>query len=123
MIHTSRRGLLAAFAASAAAVPLTGLAAAPARADAAPAPVDPLPAPAGLTSARSSVTLPALDASYFTPVTLASPLAVSVLSGTPTRTEVLSNGSRVALLTHGARTVVLPGPRRTRSWARPVTAI
>ncbi|MFF4861059.1 NlpC/P60 family protein [Streptomyces sp. NPDC001231] len=113
MIHTSRRGLLAAFAASAASVPLTGLAAAPARADAAPAPVDPLPAPAGLTSARSSVTLPALDASYFTPVTLASPLAVSVLSGTPARTEVLSNGRRVALLTHGARTVVLPGPRRT----------
>ncbi|WP_141355873.1 NlpC/P60 family protein [Streptomyces sp. 6-11-2] len=113
MIHTSRRGLLAAFAASAASVPLTGLAAAPARADAAPAPVDPLPAPAGLTSARSSVTLPALDASYFTPVTLVSPLAVSVLSGAPARTEVLSNGKRVALLTHGARTVVLPGPRRT----------
>ncbi|MFD5469634.1 NlpC/P60 family protein [Streptomyces sp. NPDC127105] len=113
MIHTSRRGLLAAFAASAASVPLAGLAAAPAQADAAPAPVDPLPAPAGLTSARSSVTLPALDASYFTPVTLVSPLTVSVLSGTLARTEILSNGRRVALLTHGARTVVLPGPRRT----------
>lgn len=113
MIHPSRRGLLAAFAVSAASVPLTGLAAPSAHADAAPAPVDPLPAPAGLTSARSSVTLAPLNASYFTPVTLTSPLTTTVLPGTPARTEVTSNGKRVALLTHGARTVVLPGPRRT----------
>ncbi|WP_030183671.1 NlpC/P60 family protein [Streptomyces sp. NRRL S-813] len=113
MTHTSRRGLLAAFAATAAAVPLSGLAAAPARADAAPTTVDPLPAPSGLTAARSSVTLPPLDASYFTPVTLSSPLTATVLPGTPVRTEITSGGRRVALLTHGARTVLLPGPRRT----------
>ncbi|MFF8594307.1 NlpC/P60 family protein [Streptomyces sp. NPDC015220] len=114
MMRTSRRGLLAAFAASAASASLGGLAAAPARAaDAAPVTVDPLPAPSGLTSARSSVTLPALDASYFTPVTLTAPLTATVLPGTPARTEVTSGGRRVALLTHGARTVLLPGPRRT----------
>ncbi|MFE9172648.1 NlpC/P60 family protein [Streptomyces kebangsaanensis] len=120
MIHPSRRGLFAAFAASAASVPLAGLAATPARAatalasaDPLPAPVDPLPAPAGLTSAPSSVTLPPLDASYFTSVTLTSPLTTSVLPGSPARTEVTSGGRRVALLTRGARTVLLPGPRRT----------
>ncbi|MGW2857313.1 hypothetical protein ACWDAZ_37395, partial [Streptomyces sp. NPDC001215] len=31
----------------------------------------------------------------------------------PARTEVTSGGRRVALLTHGARTVVVPGPQRT----------
>ncbi|MER6289437.1 NlpC/P60 family protein [Streptomyces sviceus] len=41
------------------------------------------------------------------------PLTTTVLSGTPARTEVTSGGKRVALLTHGARTVVLPGPQRT----------
>ncbi|MEV6164811.1 NlpC/P60 family protein [Streptomyces sp. NPDC052052] len=113
MMNTSRRGLLAAFAATAATASIGGLAAAPARADSAPASVDPLPAPAGLSSARSSVTLPPLDASYFAPVTLTAPLTVTVLSGTPARTEVTSGGRRVALLTHGARTVLLPGPQRT----------
>ncbi|WP_228973147.1 NlpC/P60 family protein [Streptomyces sp. DH12] len=114
MTHTSRRGLLTLFAASAAALPLSGLAAAPAHAaPPVPTPVDPLPGPAGLASARSSVTLPPLDASYFTPVTLAAPLTATVLPGTPARTEVTSGGRRVALLTRGARTVVLPGPTRT----------
>ncbi|WP_037859137.1 NlpC/P60 family protein [Streptomyces sp. NRRL S-340] len=116
MTHTSRRGLLTALAASAAAVPLGVLAAAPARAAApaaAGAVVDPLPAPAGLPAARSSVTLPPLDASWFTPVTLTAPLTTAVLPGTPARTEVTSGGRRIALLTHGARTVLLPGPRRT----------
>ncbi|MER8032499.1 NlpC/P60 family protein [Streptomyces bauhiniae] len=113
MINTSRRGLLAAFAVTAASVPLGALATAPARADALPAPVDPLPAPAGLTSARSSVTLPPLDASYFSQVILAAPLTATVLPGTPARTEITSGGRRVALLTRGARTVLVPGPRRT----------
>ncbi|MFI1398527.1 hypothetical protein [Streptomyces sp. NPDC020681] len=114
MSTTSRRSLLAAFAASAASVPLSGLAAAPARAAGSAAPsIHPLAAPAGLTSARSSVTLAPLDASYFTQVALNNPLTASVLPGTPARTEVISGGRRVALLTHGARTVVLPGPERT----------
>ncbi|MFF9868029.1 NlpC/P60 family protein [Streptomyces sp. NPDC013953] len=114
MSHTSRRNLLALFAASAATVPLSGLVATPARAaGSAPVTVDPFPGPAGLTSARSSVTLPPLNASYFTPLTLNTPLTAAVLPGTPARTEVTSGGKRVALLTHGARTVVLPGPTRT----------
>lgn len=100
--------------ASAASVPLSGLAAGPARAaGAAAVTVQPFPGPAGLSSARSSVTLPPLDASYFTPVTLGTPLTATVLPGTPARTEVTSGGRRVALLTHGARTVVVPGPQRT----------
>ncbi|MBG0853189.1 C40 family peptidase [Streptomyces spinoverrucosus] len=114
MSITSRRSLLAVFAASAASVPFSGLAAAPARAAAESVhTVEPLAAPAGLTSARSSVTLPPLNASYFTQVTLNTPLTATVLPGTPARTEVTSGGRRVALLTHGARTVVLPGPERT----------
>ncbi|MFJ3101421.1 NlpC/P60 family protein [Streptomyces sp. NPDC086835] len=113
MSNTSRRGLLAVFAASAAAVPLGALTAAPARA-AGPAQVAaPLAAPAGLGTARSSVTQAPLDASYFTRLTLHTPLTAAVLPGTPARTEVTSGGERVALLTHGARTVVLPGPERT----------
>ncbi|MEV0490000.1 NlpC/P60 family protein [Streptomyces atratus] len=114
MSHTSRRSLLAILAASAATVPLSGLVAAPAQAAGpAPVPVEPFPGPAGLTSARSSVTLPPLNASYFAPLTLNASLTATVLSGTATRTEVTSGGNRVALLTHGARTVVLPGPTRT----------
>lgn len=112
MTTTSRRGLLAAFTVSAAALPL-GVSAAPAaRAAAAAAPV-PLAAPSGLTSPRSSVTTAPLDASWFTGVTLGAALTATVLPGTPARTEVTSGGRRVALLTHGARTVVLPGPGRT----------
>ncbi|MFE1300409.1 NlpC/P60 family protein [Streptomyces sp. NPDC058731] len=114
MINTSRRRLLAALAASAATVPLSALAAPEAQAAPAPVtPVDPFTAPSGLGGAQSAVTLPPLNASYFTPVTLTTPLTATVLSGTPTRTEVTSGGTRVALLTHGARTVVLPGPTRT----------
>ncbi|MFF1301574.1 hypothetical protein [Streptomyces sp. NPDC058307] len=36
----------------------------------------------------------------------------SSLVGISVRTEVASRGKRVALLTYGARTVVLPGPQR-----------
>ncbi|MFJ4472056.1 NlpC/P60 family protein [Streptomyces sp. NPDC089424] len=113
MSITSRRGLLAALAASAASVPLGALAAAPARAAEPVHAVEPFAAPAGPGPARSSVAMPPLDASYFTQVTLATPLTATVLPGTPARTEVTSAGRRVALLTHGARTVVLPGPERT----------
>ncbi|MFI9613168.1 NlpC/P60 family protein [Streptomyces sp. NPDC052023] len=113
MSITSRRGLLAALAASAASVPFSGLAAAPARAAGPPHAVEPLAGSAGLGSVRSSVTLPPLDASYFTQATLSTPLTATVLPGYPARTEVTSGGHRVALLTHGARTVVLPGPVRT----------
>ncbi|WP_055586492.1 NlpC/P60 family protein [Streptacidiphilus griseoplanus] len=113
MVHASRRTLLAALAAS---VPLSGLVSTTARAtDAAttPAPVEPLAPSNGQAPFLSSVTLSPLDASYFTPVTLSTPLTVTVLPGTPARTEVTSGGVRVALLTHGARSVVLPGPQRT----------
>ncbi|MFF6968030.1 NlpC/P60 family protein [Streptomyces anthocyanicus] len=118
MTHTSRRGVLAAFAASAATVPFGGAAAAsPARATAtAASAVDPAAAsaaPAGLTAARSSVTLPPLNPAYFSGLTLDSALTATVLPGTPARTEVTSGGRRVALLTHGARSVLLPGPERT----------
>ncbi|MFD0430887.1 hypothetical protein ACFQ60_37100 [Streptomyces zhihengii] len=54
-----------------------------------------------------------LDASWFTRQTLGAALTATVLPGTPARTEVTSGGRRVAMLTHGARTVVLPGPGRT----------
>ncbi|MFJ6386899.1 NlpC/P60 family protein [Streptomyces sp. NPDC091972] len=111
MSLTSRRRLLAALAASAA-VPLTGLAAVPARA-AALADVPVFPGPGGLPSARSWVSMAPLGAAHFTPVALAAPLTATALSGTPARTEVTSGGRRVALLTQGARTVVLPGPQRT----------
>lgn len=116
MSHTSRRSLLGIFAASAATVPLGAVAAAPARAAVSTVSTGSaasLAAPAGLASPRSSVTLPPLNASYFSGLTLDAPLATAVLSGTPARTEVTSGGKRVALLTHGARTVVLPGPVRT----------
>ncbi|MFE0807092.1 NlpC/P60 family protein [Streptomyces sp. NPDC058848] len=115
MTHTSRRNVLAALAASAATVPLGGTAAAsPSRAAAPTAsPVAPLAARATSTAARSSVTLPPLNPSYFSGLTLASSLTATVLPGTPARTEVTSGGRRVALLTHGARTVLLPGPERT----------
>ncbi|MER7564320.1 hypothetical protein ABTZ93_15335 [Streptomyces sp. NPDC097941] len=111
MSDASRRRLLAAFAATAAA-PLTGLAAAPARAVAA-ADVPAFPGPGGLSTARSWVTMEPLGAAHFTPVALSTPLTTTVLSGAPARTEVTSGGKRVALLTHGARAVVLPGPQRT----------
>ncbi|MFD3534047.1 NlpC/P60 family protein [Streptomyces sp. NPDC058664] len=115
---TSRRGVLTALAATAAAVPLASLPAAPARAAqaagtaAAPA-LTPLAAPVtGLGAPRSAVTVAALNADWFGPVALGT-LSADVLPGTPARTEVTSGGRRVALLTHGARTVLLPGPERT----------
>ncbi|GGL79587.1 hypothetical protein GCM10010129_24070 [Streptomyces fumigatiscleroticus] len=113
MTHTSRRGLLAAFAASAASIPLSGAVAAPARAADTAGSAQALAASAGAAPSLSSVTLSPLDASCFTSVTLGASLTATVLPGTVPRTEVTSGGRRVALLTHGARTVVLPGPRRT----------
>ncbi|MFC7883767.1 NlpC/P60 family protein [Streptomyces sp. NPDC057376] len=115
MTHTSRRNVLAALAASAATIPLGGTAAAsPSRSTPPTAsPVAPLAAQATSAAARSSVTLPPLNPAYFSGLTLASSLTATVLPGTPARTEVTSGGRRVALLTHGARTVLLPGPERT----------
>ncbi|MFH8237199.1 NlpC/P60 family protein [Streptomyces sp. NPDC018321] len=115
MTHTSRRNVLAALAASAATIPLGGTAAAsPSRSTPPTAsPVAPLAAQATSAGARSSVTLPPLNPAYFSGLTLASSLTATVLPGTPARTEVTSGGRRVALLTHGARTVLLPGPERT----------
>ncbi|WP_416970515.1 NlpC/P60 family protein [Streptomyces sp. 4F14] len=108
MTEPTRRGLLTAFAATAAAVPLVGSTAVPARAVGT---VD--AAPLGLDSPRSAVTFAPLDASYFTPVTFGAALTATVLPGAPERTEVSAGGRRVAVLTRGARTVVLKGPRRT----------
>ncbi|MFD4034146.1 NlpC/P60 family protein [Streptomyces sp. NPDC058637] len=116
MTDPSRRTLLTALAASAVAVPVAGLSGAPARAAGtarAAAAVEPFPLPGDMSSPRSCVTMPDLNASYFTRLTLADPLTTAVLPGTPARTEVTSAGRRVALLTHGARTVVVAGPRRT----------
>ncbi|MFH8928735.1 NlpC/P60 family protein [Streptomyces pristinaespiralis] len=113
MSNTSRRGLLAVLAASAASVPLGSLTAAPAHAAKSAPAVGPFAAPAGPGAALSSVTQAPLDASHFTRLALHTPLTATVLPGTPARTEITSGGERVALLTHGARTVVLPGPERT----------
>ncbi|MEV8533883.1 NlpC/P60 family protein [Streptomyces sp. NPDC051211] len=110
MMHTSRRALLSAIAASAT-VPLSALAAAPVARAAEGAAATSLPT--GLAGPASSVTVAPLDASWFTHVTLESKLTATVLPGAPARTEITSAGRRVALLTHGARTVVVPGPRRT----------
>ncbi|MFE9920156.1 NlpC/P60 family protein [Streptomyces sp. NPDC005774] len=113
MSNTSRRSVLAVFAASAASLPLAGTATAPAHAAGATSPAELLAAPAGLGSAPSSVTMAPLDATHFIRETLRSPLTATVLPGTPARTEITSDGRRVALLTRGARTVLLPGPERT----------
>ncbi|MFG3281442.1 NlpC/P60 family protein [Streptomyces sp. NPDC048111] len=111
MPMTSRRGLLAVLASSAAALPLGALGAAPARAAAQTAVPPFTPAP-GTPGGLSSVTTAPLDASFFSQVSLGA-LSAAVLPGTPERTEVTSGGTRVALLTKGARTVLLPGPGRT----------
>ncbi|MGW6709643.1 NlpC/P60 family protein [Streptomyces sp. NPDC054956] len=121
-MNTSRRNVLAVLATAAASVPFSGMTAsasprssAPAAAPAAATAVAPqadaslLPS---LTSPRSSVTLPPLGPSYFAQTALGS-LSAAVLPGTPARTEVTSAGKRVAVLTKGARTVVLTGPERT----------
>ncbi|MEV7614113.1 NlpC/P60 family protein [Streptomyces sp. NPDC089799] len=120
MTHMSRRTLLSAIGASAA-VPLSTLAVAPAaravegavEGAVAGAPSAPISLPTGLAGPASSVTMAPLDPSWFTQVTLEAKLTATVLPGTPTRTAIASGGRRVALLTHGARTVVVPGPRRT----------
>ncbi|MEU9147162.1 NlpC/P60 family protein [Streptomyces sp. NPDC048349] len=120
MSLTSRRNVLAVFASAAATVPLGTLtaaasprASAPAAAPAAaPSLLAGTPVPPSLTSPRSSVSMPALEPSYFAQVSLG-PLSANVLPGTPERTEITSGGTRVAVLTKGARTVVLTGPERT----------
>lgn len=125
MSHTSRRNVLAVFATAAASVPLGTLSAAASPRSAAPARVPSLPAaptaaaaagaeaaPASLTSPRSSVTLGPLDPAYYTRTALGS-FTTNVLPGTPERLEVTSGSQRVAVLTKGARTVVLTGPERT----------
>ncbi|MFI1979913.1 NlpC/P60 family protein [Streptomyces wedmorensis] len=118
MTNTSRRSLLTALTATAAAVPLASLTAGPARAAQTGATaVASAPAPlvgpgSGLGAPRSAVTIADLGADWFTPVALGT-LSAQVLSGTPARTEVTCEGKRIALLTHGARTVLLPGPKRT----------
>lgn len=119
MSHTSRRNVLAVFATAAASVPLGSLSAAASprtSAPAAPARVSSLAAvataPASLASPRSSVTIGPVDPAYFTQVSLGS-FATSVLPGTPERLEISSGAQRVAVLTKGARTVVLTGPERT----------
>lgn len=110
MFDTSRRGLLTALAATAASVPLAGAASSPSYA--AGTATAAKSAAGGLGSPRSSVTM-ALDGSHFTPVTFGAALTATVLPGTPARTEVTAGGRRVALLTTGARTVVVQGPTRT----------
>lgn len=119
MSPASRRNVLAALATAAASVPLgtvSAVASPGTSARTAPAPTASLSAaPAetpSLTSPRSSVTLGPLDPTYFTRVSLGS-FATNVLPGTPERLEISSGAQRVAVLTRGARTVVLTGPQRT----------
>ncbi|MGW6690849.1 NlpC/P60 family protein [Streptomyces sp. NPDC054961] len=119
MSQTSRRNVLAFFATAAASVPLGSLSAAASprtSAPAAPAGGALLSAvaaaPASLSSPRSSLTIGPVDPAYFTQVSLGS-FATGVLPGTPQRLEITSGTQRVAVLTHGARTVVLTGPQRT----------
>ncbi|MFI7355300.1 NlpC/P60 family protein [Streptomyces avidinii] len=119
MTHTSRRNLLAVFAGATATVPLGAITASASPRSSAPS-ATPLAAPRGAAAAvpasptapRSSVTIGPLDPSYFTRVSLGA-LTTNVLPGTPERMEVLSGTQRLALLTKGARTVVLTGPERT----------
>ncbi|MBT3154720.1 C40 family peptidase [Streptomyces sp. CHD11] len=113
MSNTSRRSVLAVLAASTASLPLVSTTASPAQATGTAAPATPLAAPTTLGSTPSSVTTAPLGAAHFLRETLRSPLTTRILPGTPSRTEVTSDGRRVALLTHGARTVLLPGPERT----------
>lgn len=115
MPNTSRRTVITAFAAAAVA-PLTGAAAAPARAAAARPPqtvtvAGSTAAAPAFAGAGTSVTLIADDAAAFASLSLGT-LTATTLAGSPARTEISHAGSRVAVLTTGARTVVLPGPER-----------
>ncbi|MFE9850571.1 NlpC/P60 family protein [Streptomyces sp. NPDC005576] len=109
MSTTSRRTVLAALA-GAAAVPLGATSAAASPPSTVPATSS--AASASLGSPRSSVTLGPIDPAYFTDVSLGT-LTTAVVPGTPERLEVTSGSRRIAVLTRGARTVVLAGPRRT----------
>ncbi|MCX5607578.1 C40 family peptidase [Streptomyces sp. NBC_00047] len=119
MSHTSRRNVLAVFASAAATVPLGAMTAsasprssAPAVATRAASVLAAAAVPASLTSPRSSVTIGTLDPAYFMQVSLGS-LTTSVVPGTPERLTVSAGTKQVAVLTKGARTVVLTGPERT----------
>ncbi|MFI9235713.1 hypothetical protein [Streptomyces sp. NPDC053079] len=114
MIDTSRRRLLGALAASAA-VPLTGLTASSARAaTVAASRTNASSATAAMTGPRSSMTFTGTpyDTAAFTRATLGE-LTTALLPGTPSRTEIRHGQERVAVLTKGARTVLVSGPERT----------
>ncbi|MCX5010757.1 C40 family peptidase [Streptomyces sp. NBC_00555] len=121
MSLTSRRNVLAVFASAAATVPLGAMTASASPRSSAPAvsrratsvlAAAAAAVPASLTSPRSSVTIGTLDPAYFMQVSLGS-LTTSVVPGTPERLTVSSGTKQVAVLTKGARTVVLTGPERT----------
>ncbi|WP_328861241.1 hypothetical protein [Streptomyces sp. NBC_00306] len=120
VINTSRRTLLAALGATAAG-PLIGLSTSPAAA----ATTSPAGAPAeapragasassGMTGPRSSMTLTGAphDIAALTRASVGA-LTATVLPGTPARTEIRCAGQPLAVLTTGARTVLMTGPERT----------
>ncbi|UQI46000.1 C40 family peptidase [Streptomyces sp. HU2014] len=122
MTDTSRRALLGALGAL-----TVSAAVAPAAATASPARVtphtpttpatpatSPVPAVATTTGPRSSMTFTGTpyDTAAFARASLGE-LSTTVLPGTPVRTEVLHGQQRVAVLTKGARTVLVSGPERT----------
>ncbi|MFG2874534.1 NlpC/P60 family protein [Streptomyces sp. NPDC048337] len=120
MINSSRRTLLAALTASAAAQ-LTGLTVSPAAAATTSptigtpeSPVMPEAPSSGMTGPRSSMTLtgPPHDIAALTRSSVGA-LTTTVLPGTPVRTEVRCDGQPLAVLTKGARTVLMTGPERT----------
>lgn len=114
MVNTSRRTLMTALAAAAAA-PMAGLTSSPARAATAGragSAVSAAPAASAFVGTGTSVTLTGNDAAAYAHVSLG-PLTATALPGSPARTEIRHGGARVAVLTTGARTVLLAGPERT----------
>ncbi|MGW6532789.1 hypothetical protein [Streptomyces venezuelae] len=85
-----------------------------ASAPAAPPAAAPLPGAASVTGPRSSMTFTGTpyDTAAFARSCLGE-LSTAVLPGTPERTEVRHGQQRVAVLTKGARTVLMSGPERT----------
>ncbi|MEU6819017.1 hypothetical protein ABZ921_00210 [Streptomyces atriruber] len=116
MTDTSRRSLLGALGALtvSAAVPPAAATASPARATPSTPAASPSPATAATSGPRSSMTFTGTpyDTAAFARSSLGE-LTATVLPGTPVRTEIRHGGQRVAVLTKGARTVLLPGPERT----------
>ncbi len=113
---TSRRSLLGALGALtvSAAIPPAEATASPARATASTPAASPPPASASTTGPRSSMTFTGTpyDTAAFARSFLGE-LSATVLPGAPVRTEVRHGQQRVAVLTKGARTVLLSGPERT----------